>query len=708
MQAFDLPLRSKALKRRKRICRSIMILLFSLAFISGGFFHAGFFPVFAEKDPAYELLLKQLGFPESYFEKLTQLHQEHPNWAFLPYVTGFTWEEALNGENGYRVNLTPNTVNYPTSFHATSPVDGNITFDFDQNAFVIMSAPNWVQASREAIAYYMDPRNFLNSEEIFQFEYLASNPMIQTLEGVERILDGTFMSRTYVVKPTLYIHDGFVTGIEPETKKEDFFTLLACETGRTIQVWNADHTKKADDAFIGTGDLVTVSDGELLWGADEVPEDYTEPKHEVYTCLIYADTDGDGTLTRRDYLIFKRHFKGYYLMEEPYVYAGDGDMDGEITYRDRVMVKRATYGYYPLTQRETTETEQKPTETYALFGSDGMTYAECIMALSEEYGISPYMLAVRLRQEQGTAGTGSLISGTYEGWEGYYNYFNFGASGVSAQEIVENGLNYAKENGWDSPEASIRGGAARLVEKYISAGQFTLYLQKFNVIKNGPYASFRHQYMQNLLAARNEAVRTAKAYTELGCLDNGYIFYIPVYEDMPDTPAPKPAIDGNPNPYLQVISVADMETEEPTTMDTSEEMATDSDEETSGQVDDPSPETSDIETEIEPTLPKLEPEFDRSIFRYDIHVDENVKSITFDAQAIANVIENASSYGRGNKNALVEGAGRKELDYGENVLTIRVAAGNGAALEYEVHVFRKEPVTTQETSCEETQLEDQQ
>ena len=201
--------------------------------------------------------------------------------------------------------------------------------------------------------------------------------------------------------------------------------------------------------------------------------------------------------------------------------------------------------------------------------------------------------------------------------------------------------------------------------------------------------------MQNLLAARNEAVRTAKAYTELGCMDNGYIFYIPVFENMPETPAPKPEIDGNPNAYLQMLSIEEIETIEPTTeYPETEETIGGSSEDTTSEVE------SEPETEPEPTLPRLEPEFDRSIFRYDVYVDENVRSITFDAKAIANVIENAASGGRGKKEASVEGAGKKELSYGENVFTIRVTAGNGTTFDYEVHVFREEPETSEETSPE--------
>lgn len=679
-----------------------MILLFSLAFICGGFFHAGIFTVFAERDPAYELLLQQLGFPESYYEKLTALHQEHPQWAFLPYQTGLDWEEAVNGESEYRLNLTPNTVNYPTSFHATSSVGGNLTFDYDQNAFVIQSAPNWVQASREAIAYYMDPRNFLTSEEIFQFEYLASNPMLQTLDGVEQIFFGTFMSRTYVVKPTLYIQDGLVTGIEPDTKKEDFFKLLACGPDKVIRIWNADRTAKEDGELIGTGDLVTVADGELLWDAPELPEDYEEPAYATYICVLYGDTDGDGTHTPRDYLYLKRHILDYYHLEEPYSFALDADLDGIMTFRDRLYVKRAAYGYYPIDQRRKNEAEKKPDDAYALYGADGLTYAECVVALSEEYGVSPYMLAVRLRQEQGTSGTGSLISGKVEGYEGYYNYFNFGAAGVTAEEIVQNGLEYAKENGWDSPVNAIRGGASRIVDKYISAGQYTLYLQKFNVIQYGQYPLYRHQYMQNLLAARNEAVRTASAYKELGCLDNGYIFYIPVYENMPEQPAPKPVNDGNPNPYLQILAIEAYETEEETREEEplTEESLTEGSETEEGSPTGTSDEAGTLpeeETLPEPTLPRLEPAFDRTVYRYDVYVEANVNSITLDAQAIANVLPNAAASGRGIASAQVEEAGKKELIYGENVFSIQVTAGNGRVLTYEVHVFREEPETKEET-----------
>ena len=42
------------------------------------------------------------------------------------------------------------------------------------------------------IAYYLDPRNFLNETDIFQFESLSFSK-VQTRQGVSSILKGTFM-----------------------------------------------------------------------------------------------------------------------------------------------------------------------------------------------------------------------------------------------------------------------------------------------------------------------------------------------------------------------------------------------------------------------------------------------------------------------------------------------------------------------------------
>lgn len=171
----------------------------------------------------------------------------------------------------------------------------------------------------------------------------------------------------------------------------------------------------------------------------------------------------------------------------------------------------------------------------ALMPETVLTYAHGIWAIGAEakQNVSPFHLAARIYQEQGK-GTSPLISGTYPGFEGYYNFFNVKASGKTNEEIYVNGLTYAKEKNWKDGYFSILGGAEILVQNYISKGQDTLYLQKYNVI-GSHYPLFTHQYMQNIMAPTSEGTNTYKLYRDSGALNNSFVFKIPVYNNMPET-----------------------------------------------------------------------------------------------------------------------------------------------------------------------------
>lgn len=161
------------------------------------------------------------------------------------------------------------------------------------------------------------------------------------------------------------------------------------------------------------------------------------------------------------------------------------------------------------------------------------TYAYAFWVIGKAMDISPFHLASRVYQEQGK-GTSPLISGTYPGFEGYYNYFNIGASGSTDKAVIESGLTYAKTATppWDTHYYALHFGAKTLGANYISKGQDTLYLQKFDVddSNNGMYW---HQYMQNICAPSSEAKSIRKLYEEVGALDNVFVFKIPVYKNMP-------------------------------------------------------------------------------------------------------------------------------------------------------------------------------
>ena len=170
---------------------------------------------------------------------------------------------------------------------------------------------------------------------------------------------------------------------------------------------------------------------------------------------------------------------------------------------------------------------------------DSRTYAQAFNAIGQSTGVSPFHLASRVLQEQGTKGTSALISGSYPGYEGYYNYFNVNASGKTNAEVVQNGLKKAKEQGWNTRYKSLSGGAYLIGKNYILKGQDTLYLEKFNV-SNGYHSNFTHQYMQNIQAPNSEASNIRKAYNNAGALENSFVFKIPVYRNMPASPCTKP------------------------------------------------------------------------------------------------------------------------------------------------------------------------
>lgn len=110
--------------------------------------------------PGYEALIKKL-------------QESHPNWEFEIVETGLDWSEVIIAEStgGHGKNVVPQNWSDGWKCSCGRVVDGS-----------------WVCASTGTVAYYMDPRNSLNEEYVFQFEHLAYDEKNQTKEGVEKIL----------------------------------------------------------------------------------------------------------------------------------------------------------------------------------------------------------------------------------------------------------------------------------------------------------------------------------------------------------------------------------------------------------------------------------------------------------------------------------------------------------------------------------------
>ena len=351
----------------------------------------------------YAEYLSKLGFPESYIPALIKLHNSHPNWQFKVFESDLNFNDMVALEyDGYSKgwSLIEDTGRYIDGYKSTDSWSYSYLTDTFNNNFA-GGGSAWYAPRKNVIAYYMDPRNFLNDKQVFMFETLSYNQSYQTREGVEAMLKNTFM----------------------------------------------------------TG---------------------------------YAD-------------------------------------------------------------KEQTK-----------------TYVDAFMDAALEFNVSPYLLVSRVIQEVGANGS-TIVSGTVAGFEGYYNFYNIKATG-DRDKIISNGLTYAKEQNWDSPYKAIIGGAEFIAKDYISKGQDTLYLQKWDLILPNPG---RHQYMQNIEAPAYESIKTYNGYKNKSAIDESFVFSIPVFKNMPDkTTLPSSA---NPNNYLSTLAVNGAYLFEKATTKTSFNMVLDAD-----------------------------------------------------------------------------------------------------------------------------------
>ncbi len=164
---------------------------------------------------------------------------------------------------------------------------------------------------------------------------------------------------------------------------------------------------------------------------------------------------------------------------------------------------------------------------------------DIINTAGKETNVSPVFLATRMYQELGTSDSlKNLYQGNYTGsngiYNGFYNFFNYGVTDecVKANGTTYCGLNHAKNKNWNSPLAAIKGAATNLSSAYISVGQYTTYLQKYNVVPNNLASLYVHQYMTNVAAPSSEATTTYNSYKKMNLLNTAFVFYIPVYNNM--------------------------------------------------------------------------------------------------------------------------------------------------------------------------------
>lgn len=262
------------------------------------------------------------------------------------------------------------------------------------------------------------------------------------------------------------------------------------------------------------------------------------------------------------------------------------------------------------------------------------TYSQTFMDAAKKSGVSPYHLASRCRNEQGVNGAPQSL-GTVKGYENYFNFFDIQAYATSTMTAAEMGCKYAKTTNptyllpWTNQYKSIVGGSIFLGTGYITKGQDTLYLQKFDMVDGGN-GLYYHQYMTCVFGQANEAISLKNAYSQ-NILNSAMEFKIPVYNNMPDKLCPKPTSSGDNNNYLKSLSVSGT---------------------------------------------SISPKFDKFTASYTAKVNAEVSSVTINANPLG-------------KSAKVSGKGKVSLKTGENTVKVTCTAASGVKRTYTIKITRK-------------------
>ncbi|WP_313582882.1 dockerin type I domain-containing protein [Lacrimispora sp.] len=146
------------------------------------------FPASYTNDADFESRLTAEGFPESYKTKLRALHAQYPKWVFRAQHTNLDWNTAIKEES--QVGKTLVHTNSLSSWKST--VDG--AYNWDTSTWIGYDGSSWVTASEDIVRYYMDPRNFLDETNIFQFMTHTYDSNKHTAEGLKTMVKGTFLS----------------------------------------------------------------------------------------------------------------------------------------------------------------------------------------------------------------------------------------------------------------------------------------------------------------------------------------------------------------------------------------------------------------------------------------------------------------------------------------------------------------------------------
>ena len=600
-------------------------------------------PVSYTTDSDFEAKLSAEGFPESYKNGLRQLHAQYPNWVFKAKKTGLDWNTVIENEALLGRNLVSSG-----SISSWKSVESG-AYNWDNSTWTGFDGSNWVAASEDIIRYYMDPRNFLDDTYVFQFLSHEYNSSTQTRDGLAKMVEGSFLSGTT---------DSTGTGSSTGSTGASGPSGSSGSSGGVSKDGPGRSQGKDQDVNHGPGVSGSSRNSGSPAGSTgevslEAPHASVTPRNHnlVMTGIGVGEAPGSSSQNTgapsNPSGSNAPSSSGSSNTVGPGVSSGSGGSDSSVSVgqapgsggQSSGTGSSQTSGPSGSSSSQNADSSSGPSSSGSSSGtpssntgSGSKLYVDIIMDAAAQSGVSPYVLAAMILQEQGTNGGSPLISGNYSGYPGYYNFFNVEAYQSGSMSAIQTGLRYASQSGsygrpWNTVEKSIIGGAQNYGDNYVKAGQNTFYLKKFNVQGSNLY---KHQYMTNIQGAASEAERLSKAYSSVK--DSALEFQIPVYNNMPETACAAPVGDGSPNNKLSSLSAEGY---------------------------------------------SLTPSFGKDTESYNLIVNTSVSSIQVNAAAA-------------DSKASVSGAGSIPLNGSTTDIAITVTAENGSARTYTIHVVKQD------------------
>ena len=116
-------------------------------------------------------------FPAIYQDSLRALKELHPSWIFVPMRTGLDFNTVVSNQMGAKSLIQNTTSNASKGWVGSAcPTESG-----------------WFYATKPAVAYHLNPCNFLTESYIFQFEQLTFNDTYHNVSAIQTFLNNTFM-----------------------------------------------------------------------------------------------------------------------------------------------------------------------------------------------------------------------------------------------------------------------------------------------------------------------------------------------------------------------------------------------------------------------------------------------------------------------------------------------------------------------------------